>query len=288
MSNHVKTSLILLDILRGYSIIRYKGNNLYFRHFRLYDQLELEEFSENCFQEAVKNGIKTEEELIKSAINLGTWSKAKEDELKNIQWLIDKSTNSLSKISDNIQRKAFSESISNNRKKIDALLSQKNKLTAYSAEQFAEHKKNRELVKKCLFEDDSFTKTVNEDVSYEVMHLINEKISDMSNETNMIHAAYHSTFLDLFHLMSRNPYVILEKNIFEITIWQKTLMTYASILLNKLKNYEIPDDIRLDPVKIFRYTEDKNKPKKVSEGVDDLREKMARNNGKLTAEDLFA
>jgi hypothetical protein len=58
-------------------------------------------------------------------------------------------------------------------------------------------------------------------------------------------------------------------------------------LLNKLKNVEMPDEIRNDPVKIFDYNPDnKNKETKTSHGIDDIKQTL-KNKGKLTAEDLI-
>jgi len=55
-----------------------------------------------------------------------------------------------------------------------------------------------------------------------------------------------------------------------------------------LKNFEIPDDIREDPLKIYNFQpkENTSEKDKITEGVSDLRSKMAQNGGKLTAEDF--
>ena len=65
-------------------------------------------------------------------------------------------------------------------------------------------------------------------------------------------------------------------------------MSYASVLLNKLQNYDIPDDVKEDALKLYNFQqkEDSSKEDKVTEGVSDLRAKMAQNGGKLTAEDF--
>ena len=65
--------LVLLDILRGYSILNLKDKCLYFRHFLVMDNLSLEEYEKNEFEKACLNGLKTEEQLLEDAIKKGFW-----------------------------------------------------------------------------------------------------------------------------------------------------------------------------------------------------------------------
>ena len=78
-----RTSLLLLDILRGYSKITYKYKKYYFKHFKIYDSLKLEEFESDCIHQAKKQGIKGEKQLLEQAIKRGNWSKEEEASQKD-------------------------------------------------------------------------------------------------------------------------------------------------------------------------------------------------------------
>jgi hypothetical protein len=74
----------------------------------------------------------------------------------------------------------------------------------------------------------------------------------------------------------------------DMTVFQKNLLVYANALLNKLKNTNIPEAIIEDPIKVLNYKEQENdNGKKTSIGTEDLKEKMAKNGGKLNPEDLI-
>ena len=245
-----RTSLLLLDILRGYSKITYKYKKYYFKHFKIYDSLKLEEFESDCIHQAKKQGIKGEKQLLEQAIKRGNWSKEEEASQKDLKWMIDKSRKASLKIADNNTKKSFEDSI---RKQVDELAEleiKKNQFIIHSAENLARRKR------------------------------VNEEIS--------LSLSYDPSFFDIYCLNYRQPNKIIDKTIYDITIWQKNLLSYASVLLNKLQNYDIPDDVKEDALKLYNFQqkEDSSKEDKVTEGVSDLRAKMAQNGGKLTAEDF--
>jgi hypothetical protein len=74
----------------------------------------------------------------------------------------------------------------------------------------------------------------------------------------------------------------------DMTVFQKNLLVYANALLNKLKNVSIPENILDDPIKVLNYKEvEKDSGKKTSIGLDDLKEKSAKNGGELKPEDFL-
>ena len=107
----IESSLILLEIMRGYSRFTYNKKNYFFKHFRVYDSLKLVEFELDAFDSAIDSGIKSEEDLIKNGIKLNFWSEEEESSIKNFKWMISKSEAASSKIVDKNSRKAFDESI---------------------------------------------------------------------------------------------------------------------------------------------------------------------------------
>jgi len=283
-----KEGSLLLDILRGYSKITHKYKNYYFKHFGVYDSLKLEEFELDCINQAKKQGIKSKDELLELAIKRGGWSKEEESSMKDLKWMIDKSRKASAKISDNNTKKSFEDSIAKQVNQLAELETKKNQFTNHSAENLGKRKRINREINLSLFYDKEMTRNVREEDLFFLIPEVNLKIQEVSSAENLLNVAYDNSFFDVYSLNYRDPNQILDTNIYKITIWQKNLLSYASVLLSKLKNLDIPDDIREDPLKVYNFQprEDGNKENKVTEGVSDLRAKMAQKGGKLTAEDF--
>lgn len=287
-SKESKAPLLLLEILRGYSKITYKNEIYYFRHFRIYESLELAEFELDAFNSAIKRGIKSEEQLIELAIKRGIWTEQEESSIKSLKWMITKSEKAGTKITDNIARKAFDNSVQQQRDELNELESRRASLIAHSAERLAERKRLYKEASQNIFKDAEMKEVLHQDDIFEVFPLISEKINELGDLDILLHAAYSPSFFDTYCLMYRQPHEIFKADIFNMTIWQKRLLFYSSVLLNKLKNYDVPDDIREDAVKLYSFSPKKETSgdNQVTHGVADLRQKMAEKGGKLTAEDF--
>jgi len=283
-----KESSLLLDILRGYSKINHKYKDYYFKHFGVYDSLKLQEFELDCITEAKKKGIKGKDELLELAIKRGGWSKEEESLMKDLKWMIEKSKKASAKISDNNARKAFEDSIKKQVDQLAQLEAKKNQFTNHSAENLGKRKRANKEISLSLFYDKEMTRNVSEEDLFFLISEVNSRIQELTSVENLLKLAYESYFFDVYCLNYRNPNQILDTNIYKITIWQKSLLSYASVLLNKLKNLDIPDDIREDAVKVYNFQpkEDGAKEDKVTEGISDLRAKMSQKGGKLTADDF--
>lgn len=285
-----KLGLLLLDVLRGYSKIKFKSKCYYLKHFTVFESLQLDEYQSECLDDAIKKGIKSEDQLLELAISRKSWSLEEDAQIKNLKWLINKSESAASKIVDDFARKSFESSISKQKEELSELESRKLSLVAHSAESFAVRKRNYKEIKSNLFEDLEMKENVDEDVFFDIMDLVDSKISEINNRENIIKMAYNSLFFDTYCLMYRQPNEMINKNVFNITLWQKDVLSYSSLILNKLKNYDMPDSIVQDPLAICKYKPKKEdsggSENKVTHGMDDLRAKMAEKGGKLTAEDF--
>jgi hypothetical protein len=281
-------SLLLLDILRGYSKITHKYKNYYFKHFKIYDGLKLEEFELDCVHQAKKQGIKSEEQLLEQAIKRGNWSKQEEASMKDLKWMIDKSRKAASKIIDDNTKKAFEGSIQKQVDELTELQTKKNQFILHSAENLAKRKRINKEISLSLFYDEEMSEIISEEDLMLLIPEVNLLIDNLSNSEKIIQVSYDPSFFDFYCLNYRQPSKIIDKNIYDITLWQKNLLSYASVLLNKLQNLDIPDDIKDDALKLYNFSQKENSSRedKVTEGVSDLRAKMAQNGGKLTAEDF--
>ena len=71
----------LLEVVRGYSLLKYLDKSYYFKHFTVIDALEVEDLRIQDLACSEKSGIKTEKQLIESAINIGAWSNKQEEKI---------------------------------------------------------------------------------------------------------------------------------------------------------------------------------------------------------------
>ena len=288
MKKNLLASSVLLEVLRGYSVLDCGGKDVFFKHFYYCDYLALDEYEYKQFKVAVKNGIKTEEKLIETAISKNYWSKALEEKIQSLEWMISKSEQAASKITDNIQKLAFEKSISKQRDELSQLKNKRLSIVQYSAENCAAGKRSSKLLEESLFYDKEFYKPLQPEDLASVIDDFKIKLSQLNNEDNLLRAAFDNSFFDIFSMSYRDPLSIIKRDIFNITVLQKNLLGYAHLLLNKLKNVDMPEDVKRDPRKILEFSKSETDSAKKSEGVEDLREKMAKRGGKLKAEDLLS
>lgn len=283
-----KAEIILLDILRGYSVLHAGSREFYFKHFSLLDSLMFEEEYNNSLASAKRSGIKDEAAIIKEAIKNKKWSIRKEEEVKAITWDIEKLGAASKKISDRHQRKRTEDDIQEKKDLLAQIQDERREVCSFSAESFAETKKVKKIIISSLYKDSSFLDRFDEQEAFSYSQYFFDKISDLNNSTFIATAAYNTSFFEVFSLNYRTPHVLLNRVGMEMTVFQKNLMVYANALLNKLKNVNIPEGILDDPIKVLNYKEiEKDSGKKTSVGLDDLKEKSAKNGGQLNPEDFL-
>lgn len=281
-------SLILLDIIRGYSVFHINDKEYYFKHFSIEEMLRFDEFEKIEVEKAKRSGIQTEEELIESAIEIDSWSIKQEEAIKALKWTIDHSTKALSKMSDEGQKRLFSKQIERDREKLEEIEGKRRKICGYSAEALGGQKRFSKMASSSLFCDIQFTKKIKEKEIESASPLIFSKFAELSKRDTLLDAIYRTYFFDVFILQSKNPLSLFKADFLTLTIFQKNLLSLARGLLNKMKNTKIPDQILGDPIKMFDYEEPKDdEGAKVTHGVDDLKKKMRQRGGELKPEDLL-
>jgi len=280
--------LLLLDILNGYSKIKYDNKSFYFKHFLIFEELKLSQFEIDSFDSAIKNGIKSENDLLENAIKKGFWSEEEDSSIKNLKWLIENSEKAISKVSDNAIKKSMMNSLDKDKEKLSELEGRKLSIVKHSAENLASRKKQSKTLQDNIYVDEDLTEHVDKDYLFYLVPVIGNKIEEINNKNNMLKMAYSQFFFETFALMYRDPLKMINKDLYNMSIWQKNLLSYASALFNKVRNLDMPDDVREDALKVYNFTPKEEDPskEKVTHGVSDLREKMSQKGGKLTAEDF--
>ena len=285
--HHNLYSSYLLDIIRGYSVLEGNSKTYYFKHFKVVDLLELDRLEESDIKNSIKSGIKSEEDLLDSAIKIGSWSIEKEENLKSQEWMLKRSMTALNKMKDLSQRKVFNNQIEAQEKELKEIKKARSKITAYSAEHLSEIKKIKRMCKSAVFLDLDFTQIFPEEEEGLAATLLFAKNNELNNRDSLLNCSYFGGFFDLFAAQGGNSIQLINKSFLEITGLQKNLIVISNSLLNKIKNTSIPDELSGDPVKIMDY-EEKDPEVHTSHGVDDLKMKMKARGGELKAEDFLS
>jgi len=283
-----KAESVLFDILRGYSILNAGSRELYFKHFTLLDSLSFEEEYNKSLASAKRSGIKDEAAIIAEAIKSKKWSIQKEEEIKSLIWSIEKLSAASKKISDRWQRKSAEQNVKDKQEELSKIQDARREICSFSAESFAETKKIKRIIASSLYEDEKLEKKLDESEIFLYSKQFFDKISDLNESKVIACAAYNTSFFEVFSLNYRTPHVLLKNVGMEMTVFQKNLLVYANALLNKLRNVNVPENILEDAISVLNYKEvEKSSGKNTSVGLDDLKEKSAKNGGQLNPEDFI-
>jgi hypothetical protein len=114
-----------------------------------------------------------------------------------------------------------------------------------------------------------------------------EKVVSLSDRDNLLWVSFIPDFIDLFIFNTDVSCIFDEKGI-NLTIFQKNVLSYGSLLVTKLRNsYNMPDSIRNNPIKIYEWSEGSSKSKSVDDSDFNIREKVKKSGGleKMKPED---
>ena len=280
-----QVSLFLYEITQGFSEIATDERVIYFKHPKTIESWQGDMIYSEALEQAQKSGIKSEKELIDEAIRNGSWSVAQEEQLESVSWQIGKLNEAVSKMSDPLQKEASARNITKKQRELDQLRERRGSLTQWSAESLAFGKKwKTSLIGNC-FVDKTFQEKL--DVStVDSLNLI-AKISFLNDGRLTAYAAYRRDFFEIYCVFYKTPDKIFGCDAMNLTVYQKNLIVTANAILQKMKNYSMPDAVYADPEKILAYVEDKKTGSHVSDGIKDLKMKHAAKKGKLTAEDYL-
>ena len=250
------------DILKGYSkLFASDGKEFFYKHPTIYEYESDAQYKDEYSREAKALGLKSEKELLAEAVSYKVWDNDKDIKIKKLKSLSLKQQQAISKINEPSVKKLAQESFDETLKEMNELITAKEKLIVFSLERYVERKTNTKMFLSFLFSDEKFLNQIDED-SYldNVIVSFRSKYEDLSNRDLSLKRAYYGSFFELFSLYHNNPFNIFGKNIYELTIFQKNLMVYASILKSKLDNIpNIPDGVKEDGVLLFNYVPAKAK-----------------------------
>lgn len=289
-SRHNRVELDLYDIINGYSTLKNaQGREFFFKHISNFGALKADRIYEDALSSAIRKGIAPADKILEEAILYGAWSieddeliKAKEWELSNLERMHKKTTNAL-------QKQHIATNIENKQKEIEEKAKKKRELCALSAENLAEKKRLEYLVTSNCFVNKKCSKKYV--LQTDDSQVLQEFLLRFNNKNHLIKCAYCPSFFELFMIYRKIPHYIFsrQQTAFEMTCYQKNLIVYAGILLNKLEygGENLTDQIRENPIALFNFDPEAKKQTTTTDGIEDLREAQKRK-GKITPEDLLS
>lgn len=274
---------ILYEILDGKSEIKIGDRKIYFKHPSVFAHLRQEKLVNHFKEIGSKNGILPEKTLIEEACSSGAWSKEKDEEARLLEWELGRIQLSFSKTKDPSLKKQIEGRIQEIDRQASLLRREKEEIVKFSLEKYSLIKASFATCQENLFEDESLALKIKDGDEGALVTPYISKIHELSSKENLLHAAYKPEMLNCFFIYQENPQQIFSQNIYELTIFRRDLLIYGSTLFSKLRNGDIPENIKNDPVKVF----DWQKTDKLEEEAESIRSMANRRGGldNLTPQD---
>jgi len=266
---------ILYEILDGKSEIKADGRIVYFKHPSVFANLKQEKFVNHFKEIGAKNGILTESALIEEACLNGSWNKQKDEESRLLDWELGRIQNSFSKTKDPNLKKQIESRIKEIESQALVLRKERDDITRFSLEKYALIKASFMTCQENLFEDELLTINIKDGEGGGLVSPYVNKIQELSSKENLLHAAFKPEMTNCFFIYQENPQQIFSQNIYELTVFKRDLLIYGTTLFSKLRNGDIPESVKSDPVKVF----DWQKTDRVEDEAESIRSIAQRKGG---------
>lgn len=270
---------ILAEIIQGFSHLREENTEYYFKHPFILDYLRQSLHKEGFERQADRIGIKSEKELLQIAYESGAWTKENDELIKSLEFSIKSKNKFLPKVEDNHIKNNLLKQIEKDEEELNLLNFKKRSFTFSSKESFIYKKMTSLFYSEILFYDREFKEPITEEDLNKFFNKYYDKFSLLSDRNTLLRASFESNFFDLF-MIFEDVSMIFNKSGLELTIFQKNLLLYGNILINKLKNsYKMPNEIKDNPIKIFEWSEDNKNSKSLDDNDFNIRDKVKKAGG---------
>ena len=256
----MNTAEITCQILEGVSPLVVSGETFFFKHPTLKQKASDIRIQKECEESGKKLGIKSEETLIEEAIKSGAWSRDNEDRIEDLNWLIEKTESSINKLSDPNLLNHNKKTVDGYKKDLKELNVKRVKFSLASLENYVLSRSHNVFCKRdCYKIINDQEVSLNEIDTKNIMEAYMNTYTSLLSKNELIKASFTPIFFDLVY-MSESPLEVYPDPMNSMTIFQKDMLFYSFIIASKLKNMEIPDSIRGNPMAIYNF-----KPKKDGE-----------------------
>lgn len=257
MGNNLRK--VFADICRGYSVAKWNGP-VYLKHLSHFEQVDLDSCYDNYFAIARKRKLQTKAEKLEWLEKKKLWARKNEGELSTQKAYVDNLEKTLKLLFLKSQMDAHKETLNTEKKKLSAMIAEKESLLGLTCEKYAEQKmfnnyillsfyKDSEL-KNRLFTDKEFD-NLEEDEMDELFRVYVD-ISNGFSEQNLKKIAVSSFFTAYFGICE-NVQEFFNKAVCDLSFNQLNLLYYARYFKTIIQNNKLPDDIRENPEKIEEF-----------------------------------
>lgn len=231
------------DILVGYSILDFNGEEAYIKHFKEGDIGDIEEMARKIEEEAVKIGLTPEKEYLEFLNKEGHWTTEEDEErYLNAVQAVDDTQSHMRKIVIHDQIKEFEELLIEKQKELQEISEERNQMVGITLEKYVDKKSNENYILYALYKDKKLEELLYSPEEFEEMDqselssLIvkyNDKMV-MYREDNIKRIAVNSFFLNPFFISDGDPYKFFGKPVLDMTVYQMNLYSrgkyYKSII----------------------------------------------------------
>lgn len=252
---------IYADICRGYSAVEWQDKLVYVKHLTSFDQVDIDEVRDIALADAIKRGIKTEDERLKWLEKRGLWNGTKEMELNEQRDYVKGLLLTKTKLIFRAQIDSHNITVDREQIKLNEMIAHKEGLIDLTAEHVADRKVQFSYIQQSFFEDQDlkkklFTKedmqSMDDDSTSELLSLYITNIGSLSTES-IKSVAVSSYFTNGFYLCADNVSLFFGKPICQLTTQQVNLLSYGMYYRNILANNDVPEEIRDKPDRLEEY-----------------------------------
>jgi hypothetical protein len=234
------------DILTGYT--KDYDFGAYIKHFREIDIGYLNEIKGVHKSDAIKRGLQTEKEKIKSLIDQGVWGNEKEEQIQILKGQISNQYQTKRKLIIQSQVKQVSKRIGTLEKELSVFEDEKNNLLGLTAERYADKISSEQVIRLAFFSDEKLEKPkyTEEEYDYLEPEELNELVErygifvENFREKNIKRISACSFFMNNLFLAKNDPTRFYGKPIIELTNNQLEIFSIGLSYKGVLENGKTP------------------------------------------------
>lgn len=259
------------EIAQGYCEAQWEKSRVFLKHFDLNDQIEIDEYYESIYSRVKEKGLPTNDEAFEFIKSEGLWTRQDDRELTDAHMFLEGMTRRRESLIIPSQIDALEKQMQGAKEEVQKLELKKNGLLNETCESYSEKKVNDFTVWLLFYKDPHLVDrlfTWKEFYEIEKSEL-NAMFSVFLQKTqhlstaNIKQMSLAPFFMNYFNLIGKNTHLFFDKQVYQLSYNQVTLLSYAKVFQNILENVEnIPDEIRDKPDALLDFAESSKKAQK--------------------------
>ena len=237
---------------------------VYLKHPTEQDISAVEYMVEIAQEEAIQRGLKTEEEIIKEAMDDGIWTIEQEAEVTSLQKAIEGSRQYRDRTHSNDEKKQVEERIEEYQKKLQKISEVRESLLENTKEKYLNQKRSDFTVLFAFYKDENLKEPILTQEEFDELEIrdVHRLVStyyrmteDFSPET-LKRIACQPFFLNKFFLSENDPTTFYGTHIINLTIYQSEIYAQGKMYRGVLETAEgemPPDNYYDDPDKLVSW-----------------------------------